>query len=87
MFLSEFFDLEMFRKLFMMGTRERSEESGNNVYQESEYEFLNEIHQLLVDENVLKTLSSTSVVDFKFPEELKVGQKQKTCLLHQLWLF
>lgn len=38
----------------------------------SEIELLNSVYQLLKDGNVLGTLQSSNVVDFKHPEELKV---------------
>lgn len=42
------------------------------VYKQEDWDILADFYQILVDENVLNTQHTDSVVDFKFPAELKV---------------
>lgn len=43
------------------------------VYSEQDWEILKSVYQLLADEQILNTPASSTIVDFKFPDELKVN--------------
>lgn len=49
------------------------ETSADCVYTTREFDILNDVYKLLVDGNVLGTPDCDEVVDFKFPNELKVS--------------